>query len=76
LTKILVDIEGVNTFVNLFESEIQSVVDKHAPKKEQTRICKTQKPWFNETILEFKRIVRKKQRLLRNYKEPEQFKKI
>ncbi|XP_060556715.1 uncharacterized protein LOC132717301 [Ruditapes philippinarum] len=76
LTNILVDSEDVNTFVNLFESEIQSVIDKHAPTKEQTRICRTQKPWFNESILESKRIVRKKERIWRKYKEPEQFKKF
>ena len=64
------------TFVNLFESEIQSVIDKHAPSKEQTRIFRTQKPWFNESILESKRIVRKTERIWRKYKEPEQFKEF
>jgi hypothetical protein len=76
LAKISVNSEDVNIFVNLFESEIQSVIDKHAPIKKQTRICRTKKPWFSESILESKRMVRKTERMWRKYKEPEQFKEF
>lgn len=40
LAKISLDSGDVNAFVNLFDSEVQTIIDKDASTKVQTRLCR------------------------------------
>jgi hypothetical protein len=64
---------NINDFVDQFECEIQRVLDRHAPLKEKTKICRPPKPWFSESILRLKRQTRKLESLGRRYRTKEHF---
>ena len=49
LRGISVECDDVNAFVNMFESEINSILDQRAPLTQKTKICRAPKPWFNES---------------------------
>lgn len=67
LNTININSHNVNTFVNEFESEIENVLNKHAPIQEKTIIQRAPKPWFNENLQQLKQKVRKSERTWRLY---------
>ncbi|CAG2199519.1 unnamed protein product [Mytilus edulis] len=70
LQKLSLDSDNVETFVGEFENTIESLLNTHAPMQEKTQICRAPKPWFNETIMSLKRLMRKSERLWRKHRKP------
>ncbi|XP_052788755.1 uncharacterized protein LOC128223518 [Mya arenaria] len=73
LLNIPFDSVDIDTLVCTFETELQNIVDKHAPVKEKTLVVRKQKAWFNDNIMKLKRTLRKAERIWRKYRQQDQF---
>ena len=65
-----IESDSIVTYVELYESEMKKIVDKHAPEIEKTLICRNPKPWYNANIKHLKRKMRKAERLWREHRNP------
>jgi hypothetical protein len=70
LDNMLVESDDVNSYVDLFEMELELILDKHAPLTQKTVICRAPKPWFNADILRLKKLLRKAERVWRRHWQP------
>jgi len=69
LQNIVVHENSVDSFVQEFENQMQSVLDNNAPLKTKTIICRAPKPWFDNTILDLKRRLQKAEKIWRFHRE-------
>ena len=53
--------------VEWLESRLQTALDKHAPVKEKCITVRSSNPWFTDEIKEQKRIVRRREKIWRQY---------
>ena len=72
LEAIEIETAHVDSFVEQFESELESILEKHAPLTQKTVTCRPPKAWFNDEILKMKQSLRKAERVWRKYEEPNQ----
>ena len=71
IAKITIECDDVNSFVERYETEIEAILDSHAPMHKKTIICRDPKPWFNENILQLKRLLRRAERVWRKHRQPD-----
>lgn len=68
LSKVDIDTEqDVDSFVDKLDSELSTILDRHAPTKKKTTTLRAPKPWFSERLLKLKRQSRKLERVWRKY---------
>ncbi|XP_060589675.1 uncharacterized protein LOC132744898 [Ruditapes philippinarum] len=65
--------DSVENFVDQFETEIEKLLNTHAPMKEKIQICRAPKPWFSESIMSLKRVMRRSERLWRKHRQPKDY---
>lgn len=73
LSKLSIECEHIDSFIEQFEGEIKNILDTHAPLEDKMKIYRAPKPWFSDDILHLKRLLRKSERLWRKYRQPHQY---
>ena len=73
LSSLSIDCDDVNDYVTIFEGEIIKILDKHTPVVEKTSISRKPKPWFNDKILNQKRVLRRREFIWKKYREDHQY---
>jgi hypothetical protein len=73
LNQMTICTDSVENFVDQFETEIEKLLNTHAPMKEKIQICRAPKPWFSESIMSLKRVMRRSERLWRKHRQPKDY---
>ena len=56
--------------MDTFEDKVRLLIDQHAPETKKKKITtRDQNPWFNEEVGHQKRVVRRRERIWKRYKE-------
>jgi hypothetical protein len=69
LREMSITYDTVDEYVNQFENNIEKLLNTHAPIKEKVQIYRTPKPWFSESIVTLKRVMRRAERLWRLHRQ-------
>jgi hypothetical protein len=68
------EITNVNTLVELFDSTVNKILDKHAPIRKCTITTRaTKNLWFSEELRAQKHVVRCREKVFRKYKQHHQW---
>ena len=59
----------VDELVIVLEKTLKEALDKHAPEVQRIATVRQKTPWFNQQVLEQKRLVRKRERSWKKYKQ-------
>ena len=59
----------VDELVSVVERTLKEALDKHAPEVRRTVTIRQKTPWFNQQVLDQKRLVRQRERTWKKYKQ-------
>ena len=66
----------IDELVSALDKTLKEALDKHAPEVWRIVTVRQKTPWFNQQVLEQKRIVRKRERIWKKYKQQHQWKAL
>ena len=66
----------IDALVFALDKTLKEALDKHAPEVQRIVTVRQKTPWFNQQVLEQKRIVRKRERIWKKYKQQHQWKAL
>ena len=66
----------VDELVIALDRTLKEALDKHAPEVWRKVTARQKTPWFNQQVLEQKRVVRKRERTWKKYKQQHQWKAL